>query len=222
MIQNSIWNIIYLGTNNLYGHAMHKFLPTSGFKWIDPKEFDLNKYTRKSSKEYVLKVDLEYPTELSELNNNYPLAPRWNRNQKTNAVWLLTEVADLYSIPIRNVKKLVPNFYEKEKYVLHYKLATLFETRIKTKKIHHALEFNQSQWLKPCIEYNTHKRIEADKNKDKDGNALHKLITNALYGKSNEKHEKWNRCKTSKQEKRHANQVNTCKNVHQNQICIKS
>ena len=55
---------------------MYKFLPTSGFKWIDPKEFDLNKYTRKCSKEYVLKVDLEYPTELRELNNNYPLAPR--------------------------------------------------------------------------------------------------------------------------------------------------
>ena len=37
--------IIYLGENNLYGYVMSKFLPTSGFKWIDPKEFELNKYT---------------------------------------------------------------------------------------------------------------------------------------------------------------------------------
>ena len=29
-------HIIYLDTNNLYGHAMSKFLPTSGFKWTDP------------------------------------------------------------------------------------------------------------------------------------------------------------------------------------------
>ena len=29
---------------------MSKFLPTSGFKWKDPKEFDLNKHTRNSSK----------------------------------------------------------------------------------------------------------------------------------------------------------------------------
>ena len=29
--------------NNLYGYAISKFLPTSGL--IDPKEFDLNKYT---------------------------------------------------------------------------------------------------------------------------------------------------------------------------------
>ena len=25
-----------------------KFLPISGFKWIDPKDFDLNKYTSNS------------------------------------------------------------------------------------------------------------------------------------------------------------------------------
>ena len=30
-------HIIYLDANNLYGYAMPKFLPTSGFKWIDPK-----------------------------------------------------------------------------------------------------------------------------------------------------------------------------------------
>ena len=36
---------IYLDTNNLNGYAMSKFLPTSGFKWINHKKFDLNKYT---------------------------------------------------------------------------------------------------------------------------------------------------------------------------------
>ena len=32
--------IIYLDANDLHGYAMSKFLPTSGFKWIDPKKFD--------------------------------------------------------------------------------------------------------------------------------------------------------------------------------------
>ena len=54
---------------------MPKFLPTRGFKLIDPKEFDLNKYASSSSKGCVLKVDLEYPKQLRELHNDYPLAP---------------------------------------------------------------------------------------------------------------------------------------------------
>ena len=55
---------IYLDANNLYGYAMSKFLPTRGFKWIDPKEFDLKKYTSNSSKGFALEVDLAYPKEL--------------------------------------------------------------------------------------------------------------------------------------------------------------
>ena len=34
-----------------------------------------NKYTNNSSKGCVLEVDLEYPKELRELHNDYPLAP---------------------------------------------------------------------------------------------------------------------------------------------------
>ena len=46
---------------------MSKFLPTSGFKWIDPKEFNVNKYTSNSPKECVFEVGLEYPKELHKL-----------------------------------------------------------------------------------------------------------------------------------------------------------
>ena len=56
--------IIYLDANNLCGYAMFKFLPTSGFKWIVPKEFDLNKYTNNCSKGCVLEDGLEYTKEL--------------------------------------------------------------------------------------------------------------------------------------------------------------
>ena len=55
--------------NNLYGYAMSKFLPTRGFKWIDPKEFDLNKYNSNSSKGCVLEVDLEYSFNNLIINN---------------------------------------------------------------------------------------------------------------------------------------------------------
>ena len=54
---------------------------------------------------------------------------------------------------------------------------------LKLKKIHRVLEFNQSQWLKPYIEFNTRKRIEAEKNNNKDEKALYKLLSNAIYRK---------------------------------------
>ena len=43
-------HVIYLHGNNLYGYAMSKFLSTSRLKWINPKEFDLNKNTSNSLK----------------------------------------------------------------------------------------------------------------------------------------------------------------------------
>ena len=67
-------HIICLDANNLYGYATSTSFPTSGFKWIDPKEFELNKYTSNSLKGSALEVNLEYPKELHELHNNYPLA----------------------------------------------------------------------------------------------------------------------------------------------------
>ena len=59
---------------------MSKFLPTCSFKWIDPKEFDLNKNTNSASKGCVLEVNFEYPKEFCELHNDYPLASDKKRN----------------------------------------------------------------------------------------------------------------------------------------------
>ena len=66
------------------------------------------------------------------------------------------------------------------------KLAILFKTRAKTKKIHRVLEFNESQWLKSYIEFNTQKVIEAEKNRDKDKKLLYRLMDSAVYGKAME------------------------------------
>ena len=69
------------------------------------------------------------------------------------------KVAELYNIPIGNVDKLVSDLLDKEKCMIHYEnLKNLLETRIRTKKIHRILEFNQSKWIKTYIEFNTQKR----------------------------------------------------------------
>ena len=105
---------------------MSKFLPTIGFKWIDPKEFDLNKCTSNSSKGCVLEVDLECPKELRELHNDYPLAPDKIEIKREVLSDYKLKIGDLYNIPTGNVKKLVPNFFDKEKYVIHYENLQLY------------------------------------------------------------------------------------------------
>ena len=85
---------------------MSKFLQKSGFKWIDLKEFGLNKHTNKSSKGCVLEVDLEYSKELQELDKI--------KIKREMLSGYQLKIADLYNIPIGNVKKIVPNFFDKK------------------------------------------------------------------------------------------------------------
>ena len=70
--------IMYLDANNLYGWAMSQYLPTSNFKWMTDKEIskiNLGKYKADSKKGLILEVDLEYPQELHDMHNDYPVCP---------------------------------------------------------------------------------------------------------------------------------------------------
>ena len=100
---------------------MSRFLATSGFKWIEPKESDLNKCSSNSLKGCVLEVDLEYPKELWELHNDYPLASDKIEIKRQTLSDYQLKIAEFHNIPIDNVKKLVANFIDKERYVIHYK-----------------------------------------------------------------------------------------------------
>ena len=49
------------------------------------------------------------------------------------------KIADFYNIPIGNVKKMVPNFFHKEKYVFYDENLQLYiRLGLKIKKIYHA------------------------------------------------------------------------------------
>ena len=51
-------------------------LPKKGFHWkcVMPTEEQIMKMKWNSKKGWILEVDLEYPEELHEAHNNYPLA----------------------------------------------------------------------------------------------------------------------------------------------------
>ena len=95
----------------------------------------MNKYTSNSLKGCVLEVDLEYPKELPELHNDYPLGPDKIEIERDMLFEYQLKIADLYNIPTGNVKKLVANFFDKEKYVLHYEnLQIYLKLRLKLKR----------------------------------------------------------------------------------------
>ena len=76
----------------------------------------------------------------------YPLTPDKIEIKREMLSEYQLKIADLHSIPSGIVKKLVPNFFDKEKYVFHYvNLELYLRLRLKLNKMHRVLEFNQSQ-----------------------------------------------------------------------------
>ena len=74
----------------------------------------MNKCTSNSSKGFVLEVDLEYPRELRELHNYYPLALDEIEIKREMLSLYKLKIAGLYNLPIGNVKKIAPKFLIKK------------------------------------------------------------------------------------------------------------
>ena len=154
--------ITYLDANYLYGWTMSQYLPYSRFEWLSQKEisdFCLNSIEGNSFIGYILEVDLEYPSELHELHNDYPLVLERLEISQNMLSKYCCNIADKYGIKIGGVNKLVRNLGTKSRYVFHYRNIQLYlSLGIKLTKIYRILKFKQSDWLKKYIDFNTDKR----------------------------------------------------------------
>ena len=179
--------IMYLDANNLYGWAMSQCLPKGNLKWMSDKEIeriDLGKYRVDSKKGLILEVDLEYPQELHDLHNDYPLAPEKVKVSKNTLSGYCKKIAEKYKISIGLVSKLIPTLRDKKEYVFHYRNLQLYlDLGLKIKKVHRVLKFDQSPWLKQYIDFNTEKRKHAKNSFEKD---FFKLMNNSVFGKTME------------------------------------
>ena len=154
--------ISYIDMNNLYGWAMSEYLPYKEFNWLkNIDEFDVMSISEKSPIGYFLEVDLEYPDELHELHNDYPLAPEKLAVSSDMLSKYCKKIADKYEIKVGDVKKLIPNLVNKTNYVVHYRNLQLYlSLGMKLTKIHKVLKFKQSDWMQKYIDFNTKKRMK--------------------------------------------------------------
>ena len=130
----------------------------------------------------MLEVDLEYPQELHDLHNDYPLAPEKTKVSSGMLSEYCIKIADKYNISIGLVNKLIPTLRDKKEYVLHYRNLQLYlDLGLKIKKVHRVLKFDQSPWLKQYIDFNTKERKHAKNTFKKD---FFKLVNNSVFGKT--------------------------------------
>lgn len=186
---------MYFDVNSLYGYAMSQSLPIGNYKWVDVTNEVINEILNvkeDGNTGYMLEVDMHYPKKLHVLHNDYPF------------------LCEKMKIGNSNTSKLILNLNDKTNYVLHYlTLQAAIRQGLELKKVHKILQFSQSKWLKPFIDFNTEKRTNANNDFEK---KLFKLSTNSTFGKTIENVKKYRNIKLLDQwEGRYGVKVNIAK-----------
>lgn len=178
--------ILYLDCNNLYGKAMSEYLPYADFAWNSTISLeDILNTSDTASTGYFIECTLEYPPELHDAHNDYPLAPEHCTILSDQWSPYCQEISKKHGIQ-KNAKvcKLLATFYTKDHYVLHYRNLKLYVSLgLKVKSIHKVLQFSQSPIIKPYIDFNSLKRAQA---KNEFDIAFYKFLSNSLFGKTME------------------------------------
>ena len=86
-----------------------------------PTEEEILEIKENGKKDFILEVDLEYPEELHEEHNSYPLAPEKKAGQKE---WLSSyqkKMMEDLNLNPPDCKKLLLTLQNKKNYVVHYR-----------------------------------------------------------------------------------------------------
>ena len=90
----------------------------------------------------------------------------------------------IYHFYQKECEKLICSKEDKEKYVVHIKaLKQALNHGLILQNVHRVIKCNQGAWLKPYIDMNTKKRMEAKNEFEK---KFFKLMANSVFGKTME------------------------------------
>jgi hypothetical protein len=91
-------------------------------------------------------------------------------------------IADKFQLTIGGVRKLITSLGPRKKYVLHVRNLKLHtDLGMKLTRVHRAVTFNQSCWVKDYIDFNTKMRSTSKNAFEKN---FFKLMNNSIYGKT--------------------------------------
>ena len=151
--------------NNLYGGAMSEYLSYGGFKCVKVNNEVVNRVLNKGNNSlhgYFLEVDLDYPEELHDKYNDLRMAPEKIKVLEQILAPIQLEIKNNYDFKVGITNKLIPNLLPKKNYVVHYRnLKYYLSQGLILKNVDRILEFKQSPWMKPYIDFNTQKRMVA-------------------------------------------------------------
>ena len=178
--------IQHLDTNNLYGWAMSQYLPVGNFSWMRtmPTEEQIKSWRPDRKRGFIFEVDLEYPPELHDEHNSYPLAPESTQVPEEWMSPYQQALARELNLGKDRTQKLLLTLRDKTKYVLHYRNLQLYlGLGMKLKRVHNVLAFDQKDWMKSYISLNTELRKQATSDFEKN---FFKLMNNSVFGKTME------------------------------------
>ena len=133
---------------------------------------------------FILEIDLEYPPELHDRHNDFPVAP--------HKMLISDEILSPYAKMLKDnlikggmkpssSEKLVSTFLKRTRYTVHFRNLKFYVAQgLIVKKIHRVISFRQKAWLRPYIEFCTRKRQQATTPFISN---LYELFVNSIYGK---------------------------------------
>ena len=119
-----------------YGWAMSQYLPTGGFEWVhldttSPEYWTkfVNEQQDKQDLGYFFNVDFEYPKELHDLHDAYPLAPEHMEIKESMLSDHQRKLAKDLELKIGGNKLCLTLYNKKKLYLPLQKLEIIFEIR---------------------------------------------------------------------------------------------
>ena len=88
---------------------------------VEISEVDFDLVGENNDVGYMLEVDLEYPSDLHDLHNDYPLAPKKLKIDNDMLSNYCLGIVKDYGIKVGEVSKLIPNLNDKNNYIIHYR-----------------------------------------------------------------------------------------------------